>query len=491
MSRTRCSHRCVMSIHPLLEPHTPFTIVYRKHGATMKDIHVIRSWNRREFLKAGGMTALGITLGGCAKNPVTGQSQFMLVNEQQEIAMDKQASPHQLSADYGKSQNTQVNSYVAGVGKSLSDTSHRPQMPYSYQVVNANYVNAYAFPGGTIAATRGIILEIDNEAELSALLGHEIGHVNARHTASRMSNQMIVGTIAGIGGAFVGAKYGGEWGALAGGLGGLAAGALLASYSRDDERQADSLGLEYMTNAHYNPGGMVGLMEMLNEQHDRTPSALEVMFSTHPMSSERLATARAEANKKYLGAKEYKIYRERYMDNTASIREIGPAIKDLQEAEKLMAEKKFNEAEEKCQSALKVAPNDYAGLMLMSKCQIAKNNYAKGETYAALAKDAYPTEGQALQLNALLMVKAQKFDAAYSNFVAYDKALPGNPYTAFYKGYAQENMGNATAAAEEYIKFLKQVNQGDQAKHAYYRLVEWGYIRGEATPVADPLKGIV
>ncbi len=457
----------------------------------MSNINIVRTWTRREFMKAGGMTALGVTLGGCAKNPVTGRSQFMLVNEQQEIAMDKQASPHQLSADYGKSQDMELNTYITDVGKSLSDTSHRPEMPYTYQVVNANYVNAYAFPGGTIAATRGIMLEIDNEAELSALLGHEVGHVNARHTASRMSNQMIVGTLAGIGGAVAGAKYGGEWGALAGGLGGLAAGALLASYSRDDERQADSLGLEYMTNAEYNPDGMIGLMEMLNEQHDREPSALEVMFSTHPMSSERLATARAEANQKYLSAKEYKIYRERYMDNTASIRKIGPAIKNLQEAEKLMAQKKFSEAEEKCQSALKAAPNDYAGLMLMSKCQIAQNKHDKGATYASRAKDAYPTEGQALQLNALLMVKAQNFDEAYSNFAAYDKSLPGNPYTSFYKGYSLENMGNATEAAKEYIKFLKQVNQGDQAKHAYYRLVEWGYIQGQATPVTDPLRGIV
>lgn len=475
----------------LLEADPGYAVLYLKDGATMKDIEVIRTWSRRDFLKAGGMTALGVALGGCSKNPVTGQNEFMLVSEQQEIAMDKQASPHQLSADYGKTQDMSLNSYVNGVGKSLSDTSHRPNMPYSFQVVNANYVNAYAFPGGTIAATRGIMLEVDNEAELSALLGHEIGHVNARHTASRMSNQMVIGTLAGVGGALVGAKYGGGWGSLAGGIGGLAAGALLASYSRDDERQADSLGIQYMTNAHYNPDGMIGLMEMLNAQHDEEPSALEVMFSTHPMSSERLATARSMANKKYLGAQQYAYYRERYMDNTAELRKIGPAIKDLQDAEKLMGEKKFNDAEQKCASALKIAPNDYAGLMLMSKCQIAQNDYAKGQEYAAQAKHVYPTEGQALQLSGLLMVRQQNFDAAYNDFTAYDAALPGNPYTSFYKGYAQENMGNASAAAQEYIKFLKQVNQGDQAKHAYYRLVEWGYIKGEATPVQDPLKGIV
>ena len=125
---------------------------------------IIKHWSRREFMKAGGMTALGVAFGGCAKNPVTGQSQIMLVTEEQEIAMDKESSPHQLSADYGPVQDSELNRYVTGVGTSLSDRSHRPQMPYSYRVVNANYVNAYAFPGGTIAVTRGIMLGLDNVA---------------------------------------------------------------------------------------------------------------------------------------------------------------------------------------------------------------------------------------------------------------------------------------------------------------------------------------
>ncbi len=181
--------------------------------------------NRREFVKAGSMTALGLALGGCAKNPVTGQSQFMLINEADEIKLDKQASPQQLSNDYGPTQDTGLNKYVSGVGHSLAATTHRPNMPYSFRVVNANYINAYAFPGGTIACTRGIMLEVDNEAELAALLGHELGHVNARHTASRMSSQAVIGTLAGVGGAVIGSKYGSGWGALAGGVAGFGVGA--------------------------------------------------------------------------------------------------------------------------------------------------------------------------------------------------------------------------------------------------------------------------
>ncbi len=436
------------------------------------------------------MTAVAVALGGCAKNPVTGQSQLMLVSETQEITMDKQAAPHQFSADYGPVQDGAVNGYVDGVGQRLAATSHRPDMPYSFRVVNANYVNAYAFPGGSIACTRGILLDMDNEAELAALLGHEIGHVNARHTASRMSTQMLAGTMAGVGGAVIGAKYGGAWASLASGIGGFGVGALLASYSRDDERQADSLGMEYMTRAGYNPDGMTGLMDMLNAQHDSQPSALEVMFSTHPMSSERLETARKMANGKYLSAREYSLYRERFMDNTASLRAIKPAVSELQTAEKLLGKKKYNEAEGHIATALKQVPGDYAGLMLMSKCMVAQERYSDAQPYAEQARKSYPSEAQAMQLDGLLSLKTKKYAEAFNNFDAYEKALPGNPYTAFYKGYSQEGMGHTREAAQEYVRFLKQVNEGDQAKYAYYKLVEWGYVKGNATPVANPLTGL-
>lgn len=448
----------------------------------MKRQDTVRKWSRREFMKAGSMTVAGAALAGCAKNPVTGESQIMLVSEEQEIQMDRQASPRQLSNDYGPTRDMEMNQYVTNVGRSLSDTSHRPHMPYSYQVVNANYVNAYAFPGGTIACTRGIMLELDNEAELSALLGHEIGHVNARHTASRMSSQMLISGAAGLGGALIGAHYGNEWGAVAGALGGLGAGLLLASYSRDDERQADSLGMRYMTNAGYNPDGMIGLMEMLNEQHDREPSALEVMFSTHPMSAERLATARQTANTKYLGAREYAVYRERYMDNTVELRRIGPAIKDMQQAEKLGGQKKWNEAQDKMYSALRTAPGDYTGLMIMSKLLVAQKKYDEALSYANQAHEVYPEEAQASALSGMLYVDSKKYSKAYERFVEYDKALPGNPAVGFYKGFALEGMGNRQEAAREYYNFLQKVRKGKEAQHAYQRLVEWGYIRGEVTP---------
>ena len=146
----------------------------------MKDpfltVAAISGITRRDFIRLVALSGAGI-LAGCAVNPVTGRQQLMLVSEDQEIALDRQHSPHQFSSDYGAIQDGSLNAYVDQTGKRLASKSHRSHMPYSFRVVNANYVNAYAFPGGSIACTRGIVLSLDNEAQLAALLGHELGQV--------------------------------------------------------------------------------------------------------------------------------------------------------------------------------------------------------------------------------------------------------------------------------------------------------------------------
>ncbi|GAB7023568.1 M48 family metalloprotease [Salidesulfovibrio brasiliensis] len=430
--------------------------------------------SRRQALKFIAAGAAG-AVAGCAVNPVTGEQQFMLVSQQQEISLDKQNSPHQFSADYGPVQDGEVNNYVTSVGNSLAKTSHRPDMPYNFRCVNANYVNAYAFPGGSIACTRGIMLKLENEAELAGLMGHEIGHVNARHTASRMSTAMATQGILAIGVGVV-ASQNSDLAPLAAGLGGVGAGLLLASYSRDDERQADSLGMKYMDRANYDPEGMVGLMDELNKLHKTDPSFVQQMFASHPMSTERYATAVHERDTTYAG-KHGKILRERYMDNIASIRKIKPAIDEMQKGEGSMRKKAFTEAETHFSKALKVAPDDYAGLLLMSKCKMAQNKPQEGLRYAKEAEQVYPQEAQAKHMVGMLAMETGKYQQALSSFTAYEKVLPGNPMTTFFTGFSYEKLGNKDMAANEYYRFLQNNRQGDLAKHAYTRLNEWGYVK--------------
>jgi predicted Zn-dependent protease len=431
---------------------------------------------RRKFLWLTSMAAAGV-LTGCATNPVTGKSQLMLMSEEQEIDIDRSYAPVQFSSDYGKVQDPALGAYIQQTGKRLTDHTHRPHMPYSFQVVNATYINAYAFPGGSIAITRGILLSVDNEAELAALMGHELGHVNARHTAQQMTKGTLTQAVIGGLSVATGAALGSGYGQLASQLGMVSAGALLAAYSRENEREADELGLAYMVRGGYSADGFVGLMDMLRSQSKSKHSAIELMFATHPMSDERYQTAVENVQNHYKADRKKPFYRERYMDNISSLRRIEGAIDAMQDGEKELIDKKYKEAENQFQRALKIAPNDYTALVMMAKCQYLQEDWAKTRQYAGRAKDAYPGEAQAWQISGIVNLKTKKYEAAYTDFEQYDKLLPGSPKITFFKGYAMEGMDRRDQAAEYYYRYLQSVRQGEEAQYAYQRLKEWGYLR--------------
>lgn len=430
--------------------------------------------NRREFIWTLPGLGASIWLTGCSTDPVTGKKALVMMGKEQEVAIDKQHSPHQFSEDYGIAQDPDLNRYVADVGNRLSKVSHRPDMPYSFQAVNANYVNAYAFPGGTIAATRGIFLEMESEDALAALMGHEIGHVNARHFAERQAKSSLLDALV----ATVSiAGSGSGYGELAQMIGSAGGGALLAHYSRDNEREADALGIEYMARAGVNPAGMSDLMEMLNSQSKAKPNALELMFSTHPMSSERYANTKQALETKYADATKRPRQRQRYMDSTSRLRALKPAIAEQQKGEAMLNQKKFDEAEGHLRKALTLAPNDYPGLVLMGKTQMAMNRPQEAQPYLLRAKSIYPTEAQASQLAGVTHLQLKQPDKALAAFQDYDRLLPGNPNTTFLKGYSLELMQNKQAAAQEYANYLQMTRQGNQAKHALSRLQGWGMVK--------------
>jgi predicted Zn-dependent protease len=430
--------------------------------------------DRRQFLKYSALSATSFVV-GCAMNPVTGKMQLMLVSKEQEIQIDRQHSPHQFSADYGFIQDKGIASYVNQVGQDIAKQTHRPDMPYAFHCVNATYVNAYAFPGGSIATTRGIMLRLENEAELAALLGHELGHVNARHTAEQLTSSQITSAVV-SGAALLAQTQNETYGTFVSGLGALGSGLLLSKYSRDNEREADALGLKYMVKTNYSPDGFIGLMDILRNLSSHKPNLIEVMFASHPMSDERYATAKETVNEKYAAKKDFSLYRERYMDNIASLRSIETTIQKIQDAEMHIAKKRFDDAEQDLKVALRKAPNDYVALIVMSKCQLAQKKHSEARRFAQKANQVYPSEPQSIHIMGMANMGLKKFDSAYQNFERYENLLPGNPNIVFYKGYALDSSGKKESAAKAYMAFLKQVKQGSQAKHAYNRLVQWGYI---------------
>ena len=440
----------------------------------MKRYHMTRI-SRREFLNILALSTAGF-VAGCASNPVTGETQLMLVSESEEIQMDRAYSPQQLSSDYGAIQDRGVADYIQSVGNAMKPVTHRPHMPYRFHVVNATYVNAYAFPGGTIACTRGILLGLDNEAELAALIGHELGHVNARHTAEIMSKSKLTSALVGGVGMIVG-SYNPKYGGIAAQLGMLGSGALLASYSRDNERQADALGMQYMVKAGYSPEGMVGLMDMLQRMSKHKMNAAELLFATHPMSDERYKAAVSSAGKKHGKAASNPVYRERYLDNIARLRKIKPAIERMQQGDALLAQGKYAEAESQFDQALKIAENDYAARIKLAESQLMQKKYTEAERNVQIAKKVYSTEAQADYLSGFVRLNLKQYEAALDDFTAYEKKLPGNPNIFFYKGLSLEGRQRIDPAAAQYQKFLQYVQQGDQAQYAYNRLLEWGYIK--------------
>jgi len=431
--------------------------------------------SRREFILLGGAATASV-LTGCVTNPVTGQSQLMLVSEQQEIDIDRSHSPHQFSADYGPAQDAALNAYMEEVGRSIVGVSHRQQLPYSFRTLNAVHVNAYTFPAGSVGVTRGILLAMQDEAELAALLGHEVAHVNCRHMASRQSKAMItqLALVAVVGAVAVKNE---KYAVLAAGLGNLGSGLLLANYSRADERQADQWGQHYLVKSGYHPGGMAHLMERLMALRDREPGALEVMFSSHPMSAERYDSAVLRSSTEYAAFQNQKTSRERYLDLTAGVRAQKDAIAAMQNGMEAMGGGDAGEAERQFQTALKSQPQDYTGLLLMAKLKLAQQRYDQAGDYAVRAKAAYPGEAQALHVAGLASLNSRRFDAALSDFTAYDQRLPGNPAMAFYKGLTLDQMGRREAAAAEYQRFLQSGATGEEAELAYNRLTAWGYIK--------------
>lgn len=426
------------------------------------------------LLGAGTLGATGASLQGCSISPVTGKSILVGMSEAQEVAVDAEVSPHQFSADMGAIQDGAVNGYLSTVGRELAQHSHRPQMPYSHRVLNANYVNAYTFPGGAMGVTRGIMTELNDEAELAALLGHETGHVNARHAAQRQGTAMLAQA------AMVGlavATQDSKWGSLAGLGGAIGASALLASYSRDNEREADALGQEYMVRSGYPATGMVQLHQMLVDQEKTQPGILETMFSSHPMSTERRNTARELADTRYAASRSMNPRRDRFMDNTASLRRIKPTIDACKRGETAMAAKDYRKAEVEFQDALKKTPEDYAANLRMAQCLQAQNKNRDAERYASRAKAIYPQEAQAHKMLGVLSLGMQKPDAAYASLNEFDRRLPGDPGITFLKGVALEGMGNRQAAAQHYYKYLNANQQGNAAGYSMQRLQAWGYVR--------------
>jgi predicted Zn-dependent protease len=224
----------------------------------------------------------------CAADPVTGKQRLMLLSEEQEVALGRQTDA-EVVGQYGLYEDASLNAYLNKVGQQLAEVSHRTQLTYHFKVLDVAVVNAFAVPGGYVYMTRGILAALNSEAELAGVVGHEIGHITAQHSAEQYSKAQVAQ--AGLGmGMFVSEAFG--LGALSQ-LAQFGVGMMFLKFSRDNEREADDLGVEYASRAGYDAGQLADFfqtLERMNPGSDRT--GLPAWFSTHPNPQDRVQVVR-------------------------------------------------------------------------------------------------------------------------------------------------------------------------------------------------------
>jgi predicted Zn-dependent protease len=275
----------------------------------------------RNVLGAAALAGAILALGGCATNPATGESQLSLIGEAQEIEIGRQAAA-EVEASIGLVDDAGLQQYVNGIGQALAASSERPHLPWRFAVVDDPGVNAFALPGGFIYVTRGIMATFMSEAELAAVLGHEIGHVTARHSVNQMSQQQLFGGLAGLGAAVF------DLGSLAQGVIGTGLGLLFLQYSRDDEREADDLGLRYMTREGFAPEEMLDVFATLERVGASSGgSAGPEWLLTHPTPANRFERIRERIAAEPSPVADPIVRRDQYLQQVDGL-EYGPDPRD-------------------------------------------------------------------------------------------------------------------------------------------------------------------
>ena len=264
---------------------------------------------------------LAIGLVGCATNPADKSPDLVLMSEEKEIQIGKDLHP-KVIADYGVYPDPELQEYVNGIGQQLAALSERPHLDWHFTVLNDDTVNAFAMPGGYIYVTRGILAHLNSEAELAAVLGHEIGHVTARHQVKRDTSNKLLGLATAAASVATGST-------LAGSSAGYIGSALVSGYGRGQELEADGLGARYIAKAGYPTSAVFTSVEILKRREQfeieraraegRQPRNPHGIFATHPDNDQRFEEA-VESAAQYQTSPDAQDYRERFLNQIDGLR---------------------------------------------------------------------------------------------------------------------------------------------------------------------------
>lgn len=248
-----------------------------------------RSRPARLLTALAGLAALAtvVTLAACTTNPTTGKSQYNALSREEEIALGEQNMPAMIQEYGGESTDAQLKAYVAEVGQKMAAVTEGdyPSLPWQFTLLDSEVINAFAMPGGKVFMSMGLAVEMTNEAQLAGVLGHEIGHVTARHINDQIARQ--TGMQLGVG--LAGVLLGGESAAVQQAAGyalNVGGQTVLLKYGRDQESESDHLGMRYMSKVGYDPRGQLQVMQILDRVAGEGGGS--EFFSTHPLPKTRI-----------------------------------------------------------------------------------------------------------------------------------------------------------------------------------------------------------
>ncbi|HNT42934.1 MAG TPA: M48 family metalloprotease [Syntrophorhabdaceae bacterium] len=452
------------------------------------------------------LAVVALAAAGCAINPVTGEQELMLVSERQEIQLGNELYPNALwsgEGGGGEFRDPALKSYLSSLVVNIHRVSHRPNLPVDFAVQNTSVPNAWAIPGHVVM-TRGLLAALDNEAEFVYVMGHEMGHVSARHSARQMTYGMLGQFL--LAGAAV-AMAGSEYSDAALTLGSAGAGLILLKFSRNDELEADRLGVEYMTRLGYDPRAALSAhrnLEKVSDQYARSigqsrqeSSFFSELLSSHPRTSIRVEEIQNIINQTPRAAIAGDgTARQRFQGAVANIRRVnavyvnyydkavrsleknntGEALSFVRQAiaqdpgqapfyalygSILVKQNNLPEAERYFSKALSIDGNYQPALRGMGAIRYAGNRYSESVQYLQRSLKLFPQDPASNYFMGMNYYRTRSYRYAIGYLKPFSEAAPRHPRIHAILGQCYEAVGDYQSAYGQYTMQLKVAPNND------------------------------
>jgi len=410
-------------------------------------LHLLIPLIRRSVL------VLLLLLISCAVNPVTGERELMLVSEEQELKIGKESAPSVKWEFSGYYHDAELEAYLADIVTRLWQDSERPHLPVEFHIQNTSIPNAFALPG-YVAITRGLLSDMENEAQFTAVMGHEIGHVMARHTAQRISRMQLQQIGLMVGATALESKKGSDALLTVGAVG---SSLLLLKYDRNQEIQSDRLGVKYMAIHGYDPNEAKSAHEVLGRSVDSylqrlgksrsEDTVISSLLSTHPRKEVRISEIQDMIDQlpPYTVKGDGK-FRDRFMSATKKCREINTVYYKYDLAEMHYQQKKYDEAEKDLKEAIGLNASQPPFYNLLGFIRLQQNNHTEAKTMFTKALSIEPDYQPSVYGMGMVHYLGKDYNQAIQEFQKSLDLFPNHAPSYFVMGNSYFQLGQYSKA---------------------------------------------